>query len=165
MAHEAVWRRTVPVLLAGLEEDAVTGLEHLDRATSPLGSADALEDVDRLAVRVGVPRRARAGREVDPYRARTGAARGRRDLVEEYRAGEPLARAATGLEAVPRDLQAVELCHQFRCQVPLGGTWHPWASADGLLDQRRDLLLVGRAQLRQRELGGPHRACVEVRLI
>src|SRR5690348_10779582 len=74
MAHEAVWRRTVPVLLVRLEEDPVTRLEDLDRAAAPLGSADALEDVDRLAVRMGVPRGARAGREMHPDRVRAGGA-------------------------------------------------------------------------------------------
>jgi hypothetical protein len=42
MAHEAVWGSPVPVLLAGLEEDAVAGLEDLDRAAAALGSPDAL---------------------------------------------------------------------------------------------------------------------------
>ena len=33
----------VPVLLAGLEEDAVAGPDHLDRPAAPLREADALE--------------------------------------------------------------------------------------------------------------------------
>src|SRR4051812_413121 len=109
MAHEAVWRGTMPVLLARLEEHAVARLEDLDRAAPPLGSPDALEDVDRLAVRMGVPRGARAGREVHADSTRSGASRRRCDLVEEHRAGEPLARAAAGLEAVPGYLHAVLL--------------------------------------------------------
>ena len=79
MAHEAVWRRTVPVVLARFEEDAVSRLEDLDGPASALGAADALEDVDRLAVRVRVPGGARAGREVHPDRVRAGATRRRRD--------------------------------------------------------------------------------------
>jgi hypothetical protein len=45
----------VPVLLAGLEEDAVSGADHLDGPAAPLAVADTFEDVDRLAVRMGVP--------------------------------------------------------------------------------------------------------------
>jgi len=67
--HEAVSGRPVPVLLAGLEDDAVAGSDHLDRAAATLGVTDALDDVDRLTVRVGVPRGARAGREVDTHGA------------------------------------------------------------------------------------------------
>jgi len=37
----------VPVLLAGLEEDAVSRADHLDRPAAPLGVADTFEDVDR----------------------------------------------------------------------------------------------------------------------
>ena len=43
VGHEAVRRRPVPVLLAGLEEDAVAGADHLDRPAAPLAEADALE--------------------------------------------------------------------------------------------------------------------------
>ena len=67
--HEPVRRSAVPVLLARLEEDAVAGPDHLDRPAAPLREADALDDEDRLAVRVRVPRRARPGREVDAARA------------------------------------------------------------------------------------------------
>ena len=38
-------------------------------------------------------------------------------------------------------------------------------SAHGLLHERRDLLLVGCGQLRERPGGGPHGACVEVRRV
>ena len=65
MNHEAVRRRAVPVLLAGLEEHAVAGADDLDRPASPLAEADALGDPDRLTVRVRVPGRARTRREVD----------------------------------------------------------------------------------------------------
>jgi hypothetical protein len=44
------------VFLARLEEDAVAGADHLDRPAAPLAEADAFEDVDRLAVRMRVPR-------------------------------------------------------------------------------------------------------------
>jgi hypothetical protein len=54
--------------LARFEEDAVSGADHLDRRAAALAVADALEDVDRLAVRVGVPGGARAGCGVDVAR-------------------------------------------------------------------------------------------------
>src|SRR4051812_30836240 len=62
--HEAVGGGAVPVVLAGLEEDAVTGPDDLDGASFALAAADALGDEDRLAVGVGVPGGAGAGREV-----------------------------------------------------------------------------------------------------
>src|SRR3954453_19931125 len=64
VSHEAVGRGAVPVVLAGLEEDAVAGADDLDRSALALAEADALGDEDRLAVRVRVPCGARAGREV-----------------------------------------------------------------------------------------------------
>src|SRR6185437_5042574 len=104
MAHEAVWRRTVPVLLARLEEDAVACLEYLDRPAAPLRTADALEDVDRLAIWMGVPGGARTGHEVHADRACARGARRCGDRVEVHRAGEPLGRPVAGLERVPGDL-------------------------------------------------------------
>src|SRR5437763_795338 len=69
VGHEARRRGAVPMVLARLEEDAVAGPDHLDRPTAPLRQPNALGDPDRLAVRVGVPRGARARREVDAARA------------------------------------------------------------------------------------------------
>ena len=57
-------RGAVPVVLTGFEEHAVAGADHLDRAIAALAAADPLEDVDRLADRVGMPRRSRSGGEV-----------------------------------------------------------------------------------------------------
>src|SRR3954454_3382687 len=62
--HEAVRGGAVPVVLTGLEEDAVAGADDLDGAAFALAEADALGDEDRLTVRVGVPGGARAGGEV-----------------------------------------------------------------------------------------------------
>src|SRR5690348_14074141 len=59
--HQPRRRRAVPVLLARLEEDAVSRPDHLDRAAATLAVADALGDPDRLAVRMRVPGGARAG--------------------------------------------------------------------------------------------------------
>ena len=53
----------VPVILARLEEHAVAWSDGLDRAALALAEADTFGDEDRLAVRVGVPGGARAGRE------------------------------------------------------------------------------------------------------
>ena len=50
----------MPVVLMRLEEDAVAGPDHLDGPALALAQADAFGDEDRLAVRVRVPRRARA---------------------------------------------------------------------------------------------------------
>src|SRR4051794_14160685 len=52
--HEAVGRGAVPVVLAGLEEDAVAGADLLDRTALALAQADAFGHEDRLPVRVGV---------------------------------------------------------------------------------------------------------------
>src|SRR5437763_14059389 len=106
MGHEAVRSRAVPVLLARLEEDAVAWADHLDRAAAPLAEADAFEDVDRLAVRVRVPRGTRARSEVDAARAQARPARRRGDRVDVHRPGEPLGGSGYGFAAVPRDLHA-----------------------------------------------------------
>jgi hypothetical protein len=55
----------VPVIFAGLEEHAVARTDHLDGAASALREADALGDVDGLAVGVSVPRGPRPRGEVD----------------------------------------------------------------------------------------------------
>jgi hypothetical protein len=65
MAHAPIGRRAVPVILARLEEDAVAGANHLDGLAAALAEADALGDVDCLAVRMGTPCGAGARREVD----------------------------------------------------------------------------------------------------
>src|SRR6266542_4042762 len=46
VGQEAVRGGAVPVLFAGLEEDAVAGADDLDRAAAVLRASDALEDVD-----------------------------------------------------------------------------------------------------------------------
>ena len=98
VGHEAVRGGAVPVILAGLEEDAVAGADDLDRAAAALAAADALGDVDGLAEGMGVPRGPGAGREVDTGgRQRARAAR-RRDGVDVDGAGEPVARAGRGFE-------------------------------------------------------------------
>src|SRR6476469_5798496 len=69
VGHEPCRGRSVPVLLPRLEEHTVAGPDHLDRPTTALCVTDALENVDRLAVRVRVPRGACARCEVDAARA------------------------------------------------------------------------------------------------
>lgn len=55
MDHEAVRRRAVPVVLAGLEEHAVAGADDLYGAAAALAEAYSLGDEDGLTERVGVP--------------------------------------------------------------------------------------------------------------
>src|SRR3954453_7076906 len=80
--HEARRRGAVPVVLAGLEEDAVAGSDDLDRAAFALAEADAFGDPDRLAERVRVPGGARARCEVDGGGAEVPVALGRGDRVD-----------------------------------------------------------------------------------
>ena len=65
--------------------------------------ADALDDVDRLAVRMGVPGGAGAGREVDAARAQPRCVRRRGDRVD---VDPPVNQSSARLcvDAVPRDL-------------------------------------------------------------
>ena len=106
VGHEAVRRGAVPVLLLGLEEDAVARPDDLDRLAAALAQAHALGDEDRLAVGVGVPRGPGARSEVDAARLHAVLTRRRRDRVDEDVAGEPIGRAGRGLDGVPRDLHA-----------------------------------------------------------
>ena len=61
-------------------------------------------DEDRLAVRVGVPGGARAGREVHECGGERGGAGGRGDGVDVDVAGEPVGRALLGVDAAAGDL-------------------------------------------------------------
>src|SRR5262249_993036 len=111
VCHEPRRCRAVPVVLARFEEDAVARADDLDRAATPLAEAYAFEYPDRLAVRMRVPSRARAGREVDARRSDAGHALRRGNGVDEDRTGEPVAWTGRGFERVPRDLHA---CLLFR---------------------------------------------------
>src|SRR5436190_775763 len=64
VGHEPVRSGAVPVVLAGLEEDAVAGTDLLDRAAHAPAEPDALGDPDRLAPRMRMPRGSGARREV-----------------------------------------------------------------------------------------------------
>ena len=86
------------MVLAGLEEDAVSGADHLDGPAAPLAVADAFEDVDRLAVRMGVPGGASAGREVAAARAQPRGRGGCCDRVDVDGAGEPVTRPGLGVQ-------------------------------------------------------------------
>src|SRR4051794_40104972 len=102
--HQACRCGTVPVVFSRLEEDAVAGANDLDVAALTLAEANAFGDPDRLAERVGVPGRARAGREVDGGGTEVPVAFGRGDHVEVDRPGEPLRGADAGVERVGCDL-------------------------------------------------------------
>ncbi|MGH3602229.1 MAG: hypothetical protein ACRDQH_18445 [Pseudonocardiaceae bacterium] len=78
----------MPVVLTGLEEDAVAGADHLDGSAFVLAQTNALGDVDRLPVRVGVPRGAGARGEVDVGCGERGGAGGCCDGVDVDVAGE-----------------------------------------------------------------------------
>lgn len=71
MGHEAIRSGTVPVLFAWLEKDAIPRINHLDLPAAALRAADPLADMDSLAMRVGIPRRSGARREVNAARAQT----------------------------------------------------------------------------------------------
>src|SRR3954468_21780231 len=104
VGHEAVRRGAVPVVLAGLEEHAVAGADDLDRPALALAPADALGDEDRLAVRMGVPGGAGAGREVHERGGERRGASRRGDGVDVDVAGEPVAGALLGVGAAAGDL-------------------------------------------------------------
>lgn len=55
MAHRAIWRSAVPVLLYGLEEDDIAFNNLLDGPTPTLDSAFGRDDDDDLADGMGVP--------------------------------------------------------------------------------------------------------------
>src|SRR3954454_11309213 len=97
--HEAVGRGAVPVVLAGLEEDAVAGADDLDGTTLAPAQADAFGDEDRLAMRVGVPGGAGAGREVHAGSGEGGGTGGGGDGVDVDVAGEPVGRPLLGVDA------------------------------------------------------------------
>src|SRR3954464_388628 len=82
MSHEAVGRGAMPVVLAGLEEHAVTGPDLLNRSALSLAQPDALRNEDRLTVGMGVPGRPGAGREVHERGAKRRAPRGSSDGVD-----------------------------------------------------------------------------------
>lgn len=50
----------MPVILAGLEEGAITRMDDLDLAAFPLAEADALHHVDGIAVAQGLGERSEA---------------------------------------------------------------------------------------------------------
>jgi len=65
-----------------------TGPDHLDRAALALAEAEPFGDPDRLAVRVGVPRGACAGRDVDARRPDPRVRPRRCDRVDVHRSRE-----------------------------------------------------------------------------
>src|SRR5436190_11331874 len=107
--HEAVGRGAVPVLLAGLEVDAVAGVHHLDRAAAALAAPDPLGHVDGLAERMRVPGGAGARREVHAEGLHPGGGRRHREDVDVDMPGEPVAWPEIGVERVAGDLHAVLL--------------------------------------------------------
>ena len=91
-------------LSPGLEDDPVAGRMTSMGPPRALAEADALQDPDRLAVRVRVPGGAGARREVDARSADPRFARRCRDAVDIDVAGEPVAWPTSGLADVSCDL-------------------------------------------------------------
>ena len=81
---------TVPVLLIGLDVDAVAGADDLDRSAAALTQPDALGDEEALPERVTMPGGAGAGHEVDKARLHPGWGSRGGDGVDVDVAGEPL---------------------------------------------------------------------------
>src|SRR4051794_23031712 len=126
VGHEAIRGGAVPVILAGLEVDAVAGADDLDRSLAALAEPHALGDPDRLAERVRVPGGARARGEVDagslqPRRRRRGGY-----LVDVHRPGEPLGGAGRGVERVASDLHGVLLRSRRLTPPTAYGTLAGW---------------------------------------
>src|SRR3954451_7919113 len=65
VGHESVGGRAVPVLLTGLDVDDIAGTDLLDGSPAGGDVADAVGDVEGLALRVVVPGSASARREPD----------------------------------------------------------------------------------------------------
>src|SRR5439155_9357749 len=104
VGHEAIRGRAMPVLLARLEEDTVAGPDHLDRPAPTLRVTDSFRDEDRLPVRMRVPGRARAGREVHAARAEPRRTRRHGDRIDEHLSREPFAGPPGGPDVGPGDL-------------------------------------------------------------
>src|SRR4051794_41099714 len=97
--HEPVGGGAVPVLLARLDVDDVTGADLLHVAASAGDVADAVGDVERLSAGMGVPGGPGAGGEPDVGAADGGLVVGVADAVDVDGAGEPVRRAGRGLGA------------------------------------------------------------------
>ncbi len=91
----------------GIDHDTVPGADDLDRAIALLREPDPFRHVEGLTVRMRVPRRPRAGREVHADRVHARPTSRRRHRVEVDIAGEPLLRPDRGVTPVPGDLHLV----------------------------------------------------------
>ena len=78
----------MPVLLAGFERDDVARTDAFDRSAPTLHTAKAGGHDQRLAKRMRVPRRARAGLEGDMIAGDAGRIDGREQGIDTDRAGE-----------------------------------------------------------------------------
>src|SRR3954451_7267260 len=92
VAHGGRGRRAVPVLLARLEPDHVPPPDILDGPALALDPAAAGGDDQRLAERVGVPGRARAGLEGDQRHRYAGWLGRAVERIDPHPAGEILFR-------------------------------------------------------------------------
>src|ERR687886_1590026 len=100
VGHEPVGGGAVPVLLAGLDVDDVAGADLLDLGGAVGAAAgdvaDAVGDVEGLALRVVVPGSAGARGEPDVCAADSGLVVGVADAVDVDSPGEPVGGAGGG---------------------------------------------------------------------
>ena len=90
--HQSGGSGAVPVLLVGLDVDAVARADHLDLAAAALDQPDPFGDEETLSKWVTVPGRTSARHEVDQARQHSGRSNRPRDVVDADIAGEPLCR-------------------------------------------------------------------------
>ena len=81
------------MLLAGFERDHITRTDVFDRSAPTLHAAETCGHDERLAKRMRVPGRARAGLEGDLIAGNARGIRGRKQRIDPHRAGEILGRS------------------------------------------------------------------------
>src|ERR1700690_531417 len=98
--HEACRGGPVPVVFTRLEEHAIAGSYDFRATDTPANASDAFGHPDVLSVRMRVPRRPCARREVNVARVQPRRVGGSRHWVDVHIAGEPLGRALGGAPVV-----------------------------------------------------------------
>ena len=97
VGHEAVGCGSMPMLLAGFDVDDVAGPDLDDFSAAVGDEPDAVGDVQRLALGVGMPGGASPGGEADVCAADRGLVVRVSDGVDVDVAGEPVGWSASGL--------------------------------------------------------------------
>src|SRR5262245_23281203 len=86
----------MPVALTWLEPHRVSRMRLSDGLAGLLHPCDAAENVERLAVRMGVPRGSCAGLEGNPHHPNARGVGRSADFIEQYGPGEVLVWSALG---------------------------------------------------------------------